>query len=243
MGAYLSTAAPGVPTWLFALIVPGCYTFQNYACDVYGYFTNTTPTDAYRGAGRPEAAFLMERMVDLLARELRHGPGRRAAQELHPCRRLPLHQRWHADLRQRQLSGVTRPRRWRWWTTSAFRQRAAADCVSRGAISASASLPMWRSAAWRHRLRRGDGLPGRPVGTGDGACAGDGEGGRANRHQSARPGRGDNLRPACRRACWACPVEDVDVVHGDTGRNPDGLGHLWQPLDRGRRHGDLQGDA
>ena len=74
LGAYLSTAAPGVPTWLFALIVPGCYTIKNYACDVYGVFTNTTPTDAYRGAGRPEAAFLIERMVDLLAGELKMDP-------------------------------------------------------------------------------------------------------------------------------------------------------------------------
>jgi carbon-monoxide dehydrogenase large subunit len=63
-----------VPTWLFALIVPGCYQIKDYACDVYGVFTNTTPTDAYRGAGRPEAAFLIERMVDLLARELNMDP-------------------------------------------------------------------------------------------------------------------------------------------------------------------------
>ena len=74
MGAYLSTAAPGVPTWLFALIVPGCYTIPAYSCDVKAYFTNTTPTDAYRGAGRPEAAFLIERMVDLLAGELHMDP-------------------------------------------------------------------------------------------------------------------------------------------------------------------------
>ncbi len=74
MGAYLSTAAPGVPTWLFALIVPGCYTIQDYKCDVWGAFTNTTPTDAYRGAGRPEAAFLIERMTDLLAGELGMDP-------------------------------------------------------------------------------------------------------------------------------------------------------------------------
>jgi carbon-monoxide dehydrogenase large subunit len=74
MGAYLSTAAPGVPTWLFALIVPGCYTIQDYKCDVYGAFTNTTPTDAYRGAGRPEAAYLMERITDLLAAELHMDP-------------------------------------------------------------------------------------------------------------------------------------------------------------------------
>jgi carbon-monoxide dehydrogenase large subunit len=74
MGAFLSTAGPGVPTWLFALIVPGCYTIQNYACDVYGVLTNTTQTDAYRGAGRPEAAFLIERMADLLALELHMDP-------------------------------------------------------------------------------------------------------------------------------------------------------------------------
>jgi len=74
MGAYLSTAAPGVPTWLFALIVPGCYTIPAYACDVFGYFTNTTPVDAYRGAGRPEAAYLIERMADLLAREVGMDP-------------------------------------------------------------------------------------------------------------------------------------------------------------------------
>ncbi|HEY7984367.1 MAG TPA: xanthine dehydrogenase family protein molybdopterin-binding subunit [Ktedonobacterales bacterium] len=74
MGAYLSTAAPGVPTFLFALIVPGCYTIQDYSCEVTGAFTNTTPVDAYRGAGRPEAAFLMERMVDLLAGELQMDP-------------------------------------------------------------------------------------------------------------------------------------------------------------------------
>ena len=74
MGAFLSTAGPGVPTWLFALIVPGCYTIENYACDVYGALTNTTQTDAYRGAGRPEAAYLIERMVDLLALELHMDP-------------------------------------------------------------------------------------------------------------------------------------------------------------------------
>lgn len=70
MGAYLSTAAPGVPTILFALIIPGPYTIPYAAADVYGVFTNTTPTDAYRGAGRPEATFLLERMVDLFAQEI-----------------------------------------------------------------------------------------------------------------------------------------------------------------------------
>lgn len=74
MGAYLSTAAPGVPTILFGLMVQGCYRIPNVEVDVYGVFTNTTPTDAYRGAGRPEATYLVERMVDLFAQEIGKDP-------------------------------------------------------------------------------------------------------------------------------------------------------------------------
>lgn len=74
MGAYLSTAAPGVPTILFGLIVPGPYRIPYAAADVYGVFTNTTPTDAYRGAGRPEATYQLERMVDLFAAEIGMDP-------------------------------------------------------------------------------------------------------------------------------------------------------------------------
>lgn len=74
MGAYLSTAAPGIPTWLFGLMLQGPYVIPVVHCDVYGVLTNTTPTDAYRGAGRPEATYLLERMIDLLARELGMDP-------------------------------------------------------------------------------------------------------------------------------------------------------------------------
>jgi carbon-monoxide dehydrogenase large subunit len=74
MGAYLSTAAPGVPTILFGLIVNGAYHIPNAAVEVIGLYTNTTPVDAYRGAGRPEATFLIERMVDAFAREIGMDP-------------------------------------------------------------------------------------------------------------------------------------------------------------------------
>jgi aerobic carbon-monoxide dehydrogenase large subunit len=70
LGAYLSTAAPGVPTILHGLMLTGCYTIPNIAYEVVGVFTNTTPVDAYRGAGRPEATYLIERMVDLVAGRL-----------------------------------------------------------------------------------------------------------------------------------------------------------------------------
>ncbi len=74
LGAYLSTASTGVPTILHGLMLSGVYTIKNIQEDVYGVFSNTTPVDAYRGAGRPEATFLVERMVDLLARELKMDP-------------------------------------------------------------------------------------------------------------------------------------------------------------------------
>jgi carbon-monoxide dehydrogenase large subunit len=74
MGAYLSTAGPGIPTILHGLMYCGPYEIPNAKADVYGCFTNTTPVEAYRGAGRPEATFLLERMIDLLAAELKMDP-------------------------------------------------------------------------------------------------------------------------------------------------------------------------
>ena len=74
MGAYLSTAAPGIPTILHGLMYSGPYTIPAISCEVFGSYTNTTPVDAYRGAGRPEATFLVERLVDKLAAEVSVDP-------------------------------------------------------------------------------------------------------------------------------------------------------------------------
>ena len=74
MGAYLSTAAPGIPTILHGLMLSGVYDLPALREDVHGIYTNTTPVEAYRGAGRPEATFLVERMMDKLAAELRMDP-------------------------------------------------------------------------------------------------------------------------------------------------------------------------
>ena len=64
LGAYLSTFAPAVPTYLYGTLLNGVYTIPAIHCHVTGVFTNTTPVDAYRGAGRPEAAYLLERMIE-----------------------------------------------------------------------------------------------------------------------------------------------------------------------------------
>ena len=73
MGAYLQLGSPLIPL-LGAFMYCGVYTFGAYSFKCTGVFTNKTPTDAYRGAGRPESAFAIERMVDLLALELDMSP-------------------------------------------------------------------------------------------------------------------------------------------------------------------------
>ncbi|QFS83265.1 Carbon monoxide dehydrogenase large chain [Roseivivax sp. THAF40] len=70
MGAYLSTFAPSVPTWLHGTLMAGNYKTPLVYVNVKAVFTNTVPVDAYRGAGRPEATFQLERVIDKAAREL-----------------------------------------------------------------------------------------------------------------------------------------------------------------------------
>src|SRR5436190_1169122 len=70
LGAYLSTFAPAIPTFLYGTLLNGVYTIGAIHCEVTGVFTNTTAVDAYRGAGRPEACYVLERIVEAGARAL-----------------------------------------------------------------------------------------------------------------------------------------------------------------------------
>ncbi len=74
LGAYLSTFASSVPTWLYGTLMAGQYATPAIHVEVQGLFTNTCPVDAYRGAGRPEAAFVVERLVETAARMLKMDP-------------------------------------------------------------------------------------------------------------------------------------------------------------------------
>src|SRR4051812_4496476 len=73
IGSYHQLLTPAIPT-LSVLMMPGLYRFKNVSADIIGAFTNCVPTDAYRGAGRPEATHGIERMVDILAAELKMDP-------------------------------------------------------------------------------------------------------------------------------------------------------------------------
>ncbi|MBX3066018.1 MAG: molybdopterin-dependent oxidoreductase [Anaerolineae bacterium] len=70
LGGTLSTIAPGIPTTLYGRLLSGVYKIPNIYCKVWGVYTNTGMVDAYRGAGRPEATYVVERAVDLVADEL-----------------------------------------------------------------------------------------------------------------------------------------------------------------------------
>jgi carbon-monoxide dehydrogenase large subunit len=74
MGGYLSTFAPLIPTALYITLLSGLYKIPVIFGESYGTMTNTVPVDAYRGAGRPEASYVLERLVDLAARELNMDP-------------------------------------------------------------------------------------------------------------------------------------------------------------------------
>jgi carbon-monoxide dehydrogenase large subunit len=74
LGAYLSTFSSSVPTYLYAPLLSGQYNIPAIYCEVDGVYTNTTPVDAYRGAGRPEATFVVERLIEVAARQTGRDP-------------------------------------------------------------------------------------------------------------------------------------------------------------------------
>jgi carbon-monoxide dehydrogenase large subunit len=74
LGAYMSTFSSCIPTYLYATLLAGQYKTPAIYCDVQAYYTNTAPVDAYRGAGRPEASFLIETLVDQAAIETGRDP-------------------------------------------------------------------------------------------------------------------------------------------------------------------------
>jgi carbon-monoxide dehydrogenase large subunit len=90
LGAYMSLFSSSVPTYLYATLLSGQYNIPNIHANVRTVYTNTVPVDAYRGAGRPEATYLVERMMETAARELGISP---------------------AELRKRTSSASSRTRR------------------------------------------------------------------------------------------------------------------------------------
>jgi carbon-monoxide dehydrogenase large subunit len=89
LGGILSTIAPGIPTTLYGRMLSGAYRIPNIHCRVRGVYTNTGMVDAYRGAGRPEATYVIERAVDLVARKLDLDPAEVRRQNFVPNDAFP----------------------------------------------------------------------------------------------------------------------------------------------------------
>ena len=107
-GAYMSLFSSSVPTYLYATLLSGQYVIPAIHCNVRAVYTNTTPVDAYRGAGRPEATFVMERLVETAARELGVSPAELRRKNF--IRELPLPDAGHHDLRRRRLRSLAQRR-------------------------------------------------------------------------------------------------------------------------------------
>src|SRR5258708_4425609 len=74
LGAYMSLFSSAVPTYLYATLLSGQYNIPAIHAEIITVYTNTTPVDAYRGAGRPEASYLLERLMETAARQLKVDP-------------------------------------------------------------------------------------------------------------------------------------------------------------------------
>ncbi|HTH58905.1 MAG TPA: xanthine dehydrogenase family protein molybdopterin-binding subunit [Paraburkholderia sp.] len=220
MGAYLSTFASSVPTVLYATLLAGQYTTPAIYAEVKAVFTNTVPVDAYRGAGRPEATYVVERLVETAAREMNLDP---------------------AEIRRRNFV-TTFP-----YATPVGLTYDTGDyeaCLARALQLADVEgFPARRDAAKARGLLRGlgyscyieaCGLAPSNIAGALGARAGLFEAGevRVNPTGSVTVFTGSHSHGQGHETTFAqvvadrlgVPIEQVEIVHGDTGRIPFGMG-------------------
>ncbi len=220
LGAYLSTFASSVPTILYATLLAGQYTTPAIYCEVTGVFTHTVPVDAYRGAGRPEATYVVERLVETAAREMHISP---------------------TEIRRRNF------------ITQFPYQTPVALCYDTGNYEATLAQAVKladvagfearrKLAAERGKLRglgystyiEACGLAPSNIAGALGARAGLYEAGEVRFHPTGSVSvfTGSHSHGQGHETTFAqvvadklgIPVENVDIVHGDTGRIPFGMG-------------------
>ena len=220
MGAYLSTFASSVPTILYATLLAGQYKTPAIYAEVKAVFTNTAPVDAYRGAGRPEATYLVERMVETAAREMKMDPAQ--------IRR----QNFITEFPYATPVGLT-------YDTGNYEAHLAKAIQ----IADVAGYPARKAAsAAKGRLRglgyscyiEACGLAPSNIAGALGARAGLFEAGEVRVHPtgtvtvftgSHSHGQGHETTFAqVVAAKLGIPVDNVEIVHGDTGRIPFGMG-------------------
>ena len=221
MGAYLQLLTPCIPL-LGRYMYPGIYKFESHTLDLQGVFTNKTPTDAYRGAGRPEATFVIERIMDELAAELSLDPIEVRRRNWIKHDEFPYTTIAGLTYDSGNYEAATKRRSSCSGTTSCGASRPSAGSVATRAARPRASPPTPRCAGWRRPVAGRAGVRRRGLGGGHRSHAGDRQGRSCHRHVAARAGPRDHVR-ADRRGGSGVPFDDVDVIHGDTLTAPFGL--------------------
>jgi len=220
MGAYLSTFASSVPTILYATLLSGQYKTPAIYCEVKAVFTNTAPVDAYRGAGRPEATYVVERLVETCARDMNMDPA--AIRRKNFVTTFPY----------ASPVGLT-------YDTGDYEAHLAKAIQ----IADVAGYPERKKASEAKGMKRGMGyscyieacgLAPSNIAGALGARAGLFEAGEVRVHPtgtvtvftgSHSHGQGHETTFAqVVAAKLGIPVENVEIVHGDTGRVPFGMG-------------------
>ncbi len=235
LGAYLTLFAPAVPTYLYGTLLNGLYDIPAIFCEVDGVFTHTVPVDAYRGAGRPEACYLIERTMDIAAGELGADPVELRRKNLIPKERFPFQTQValtydsgnYAPALERALQMVGYER---------FRAEQAEGRKKGRYLGLGLSCYIEACGI----------APSQVVGS-LGAQAGLYESGTVRVHPTGKVtvltgshshGQGHETTFSQLVAdALGIPLNDVDIVHGDTGRIPFGMGTY------GSRSGAVGGTA
>ena len=222
LGAYLSNFATAIPTYLYGTLLAGQYTTPAIHANVRGVFTNTAPVDAYRGAGRPEATYVIERMVERAARDLKLDPAEIRRRNFVPPDAFPYATpvALTYDSGQYDLA-LTEALTMIDYDTFPARRRESESRGKRRGIGFSAYIEACGIAP-----SQVVGALGAGVGLWESAQV------RFNATGSVSVFTGSHSHGQGHETTFAqlvgerfgIPVDNVDVVHGDTGRIPMGMG-------------------
>ena len=241
MGAYLSTFATCIPTYLYGTLLAGTYTTPAIYVETKAVFTNTVPVDAYRGAGRPEATFLLERIVDVAADELGMDPAELRRRNFIPADAFP----YQTPVALQYDSGD-------YQTTLRMALDAADYAGFEARRQEAANRGKYRGIGIATYIEACGIAPSAVVGSlgaraglfevGRGARASDRQHHGADRIALARPGARDDLRAARLRPARRAAGSNRNRARRHR-QNPVRHGHLWLALAGGGRQRDHQGDG
>jgi carbon-monoxide dehydrogenase large subunit len=233
IGAYNMLLTAAIPT-LTMLMANGTYDIPAIRTTLTEVFTNKTPTDAYRGAGRPEATYFVERAMDMLARELNMDPAELRRRNFIQPNQFPYQTQMGAVYDsgdyEKALDAALKAANWKGLIAERDQARKDGRLVGIGlamyvevcGLGPSSSLP---TGGWEH---------------GQVTVERDG---RITATTGASPhGQGNETTFAQMLADqFSVPFEHVTILHGDTGIVEAGHRHVRQPVAGGRRHGAAPG--